>query len=395
MRNHRWFLIILTIFLLGFFSHALYLKKTVYGDGIYYYSWLRSVVVDHDFKFNNEYQHFGVTEQRTPIGSTGNKFSVGPAILWSPGYIWLHSLIKGEGYELPYQLIVGLTSVFYGIFGLILLYRLLTKYFPDEICRLTVLCIALATNFFYYSALDTVNSHAVSFFAVTLFLSFLLREKKNWFLVGLSLGLVGLIRVQDLIFGLLIIPFVIARTPIRSEDAAIFKNIFRDCFSRKNVIAMTKIIIGFLSTFLPQLLAWQALYSRFWMNPYLLRGDYFDLFHPRLLEALFAPWTGFILWSPIVLLGIFGLFIMKNKLRLYIFLTILIEIIILATYSEGQGATVGSRYMISSLPLIGFGLGYFFDKLLKHLDLKIVILILVAPLSALNFLLTFVYLLLY
>lgn len=371
MDKSRWFLIIYLIYLLGFVSHALYLKKTVYGDGIFYYSWLRSVVVDHDLDFRNEYAHFGVSSPLTAEGLPGNKYAVGPAILWFPVYSATHSLVRGNGYGLPYQLAVGASSVAYVFIGFLLLYNLLQKFFRPNISLLTILAIALATNLFYYGSLDTVNSHAVSFFAVCVFLSFLLREKKNWFLIGLSLGLIALIRSQDVVIGLAALPFIKLRN-------------------------LRALVLGTVSGFVPQLLDWQALYGKFWISPYLASGDYFDFSHPHLYQVLFAPWTGFILTSPILILGILGIFFWKNKLRHYLLLVILIEIIIITTYSQGQGATFGSRMMISTLPLFAFGLGWAFNWLKRHsLNLTQAILILVTPLSALNLLLTFLYLLLH
>src|SRR3989338_163652 len=77
MKLTRWLLIVFVIYVLIFFSHALFLQKTVYGDGVFYYSWVRSVVVDRDINFTNEYAHFGVAAPVTPGGLPGNKPPIG------------------------------------------------------------------------------------------------------------------------------------------------------------------------------------------------------------------------------------------------------------------------------------------------------------------------------
>src|SRR3989344_454887 len=110
MQIKRVALIIVVCYVLGFLGHAFIVRKTVYGDGIYYYSWVRSLAVDHDISFANEYTRFGVTQPRTPTGLITNKHSIGPAVLWLPAFLGIHSLLRSDGYSLPYQLAVGLMS---------------------------------------------------------------------------------------------------------------------------------------------------------------------------------------------------------------------------------------------------------------------------------------------
>lgn len=205
MNINRILLTIALIYAVGFFGHALFLKKTVYGDGIYYYSWARSIIVDHNINFTDEYTHFDASQPATPIGLTGNKYTIGPAILWYPWFVWINPLVRGSGYEFPYQIIVGFSSVLYGLTGLTLLYVLLQRHFSKMVSIVTIIGIAGATNALFYLSMDTVNSHSVSFFAVALFLTFLFQKKQDWFLIGSSLGLVGLVRTQDLIVGLLVL----------------------------------------------------------------------------------------------------------------------------------------------------------------------------------------------
>lgn len=369
MRN-RCFLVIFAIYILGFFAHALYLKKTVYGDGIYYYSWLRSVVTDHDFNFRNEYAHFGGSQPLLPNGLPGNKYSVGPAVFWAPAFLFTNALVKGTGYELPYQITVGLTSVLFSLFGLILLFRLLRNFFIPEISILAVSGTALATNLFFYGSLDVVNSHALSFFAGTLFLTFLLSNSKNWLIIGILLGIIGLIRPQDMVIGVTALPFL----------------------KPKNLVHF---ILGAMVGFLPQLLAWQALYGKFWLSPYLTGREGFDFLHPHILEVLFALRYGLFTFSPILLIGFVGLLLWKNIFSRVAFIAILLELLLVSSWSTyWQGATIGGRMFVGTLPLFAFGLAEIFVFLKKYSwKFPVFLLILIVPLSILNFLQIFVYLL--
>jgi hypothetical protein len=359
MNATKIFLIIAIIYLSGFTAHALLLKKTVYGDGIFYYSWMHSLAIDHDTQFQNEYSSFGATQPATPLGLFGNKYSIGPALLWSPWYITTHILFRQTGYEFPYQFITGLTSVGYTLIGLILLFIVLEKHFSDTISLAAIITIAGATNLFFYGALDVVNSHAVSFFAVTLFLTLLYRQSKNWFIIGCSLGLVGLCRSQDVIIGLLAIPYI----------------------KPKNILPF---LSGALLLFIPQLAIWQILYGKFWISPYTSTIEGFHFLQPHILGVLFSRSNGLLLWTPIVGVGFYGL-CMKNKLMALIFL---LQLYLVSSWSIWwQGASYSGRMFVGMLPLIAIGLAYFYTYLhVFRFRIIIIYWTIIIPLTIINLL---------
>lgn len=364
MKSPRILLFIFLIYLLGFFTHAIYLKKTVYGDGIYYYSWLRSAVIDKDLYFTNEYSHFHSDQPLTPHHVPGNKYTVGPALLWLPGYFSIHRLVDGDGYTFPYQFTAGITCVFFVLFGLLLLYRLLLQRFSSTISIVSILSIAFATNLFFYGSLDTVNSHALSFFTTVLFLVFLFQHKRRWVLIGGILGLVGLIRTQDVVLGLLILPYVKPKE-------------------------LPMLLCGLFFGFLPQLVAWQQLYGTFWISPYLNGTEGFRFQPNHIFDVLFAPTNGLFLWTPITLIGCIGLWIKTyrtNKLYRLFFVVFLIEILITASWSSWlQGASYSGRMFVSSLPVLTFGVANFYQWLSRYrFGVMQFLLIFVIPLSTIN-----------
>ncbi len=340
------FLIIASAYIIGFFAHALYLKKTVYGDGVYYYSWLRSVVIDHDVRFTNEYAHLGGGQPKTALGTVGNKYSIGPAILWAPGYIAAHDLLRGDGYAFPYQLIVGIVSVLSTLFGLVLLWNLLKKYFSGTVAIATTATIAGASNLLFYGSIDAVNSHALTFFTATVYISLLLAKKKHWFATGIFLGLLGLIRTQDVLYAVLLIPVLGKSYFVRSV-----RNVF----------------IGFFIIFLPQLVAWQLLYGKFWMSPYLTGSEGFNFWHPQIIGVLLSIRSGLFLWTPVTALGVAGFFTGKVKripIRFWMFAVFILELYTVASWSTWwQGASYSGRMFVSSLPIFAFGLASIFSRL--------------------------------
>lgn len=368
---NKLFLVIFFVYLAGFFAHAAYLKKTVYGDGIYYFSWLRSIVVDHDVQFTDEYTYFHASQPKTWLGVPGNKYTIGPAILWSPFYLWTYAIVHKTGFELPYQLAAGLSSVLYAIAALAFLYILLDDRFGKIVSIASIICIAFASNLFFYGSLDAVNSHAVSFFAATIFLTFLLAKKKNWLFISISLGLIGLIRSQDLILGMLILPFIKWKT-------------------------LPQFLLGVVIGFIPQLIAWQLVNGNFWHSPYISSTEGFNFLHPQILSVLFSPQNGLFLWTPIVLLGFIGLWMRKRSFPLKLMgIVVCLQIFLVASWSIWwEGASYSGRMFVSILPLIGFGLANFFsifnNPKLRFITLMYAITI---PLSIINFFLIFFFLL--
>ncbi len=353
MKFNRIFLLICIIYLLGFFGHALFVQKTVYGDGIFYFSWLRSVVVDHNINFANEYAHFGVN---TP----GNKHPIGAPLFWLPWYAQAHTIIGGTGYEFLYQLLAGFLSVLAALSGLILLYRLLARVFSQTASALAAISIALTTNLLFYGSIDPVNSHAISFFAVTVFLSFLYSKHISPFLTGCALGFCALVRPQDAVLGLLALP------------------------------KYTKMFfLGAVLTFSVQLLAWYALYGTPWRSPYLTGGESFTWWSPNFFNVLFSPTNGLFLWTPITLLATLGFIFWKDKRRVWFLALFILQVTIVGSWSIWwQGASYSGRMLVSTLPVLAFGLSALYGKLISiGLQWKSIVLAIIGPLTIINILL--------
>ncbi len=365
IRIRTLFALLLCIYLIGFGAHAAMLGKTVYGDGIFYYSWVRSTVVDNDIDFTNDYTEFGVTQPITPSGLPGNKYSIGASILWYPWFAWTHTLVRGSGYEPIYQYVTGLSSVLYALVGLILLYRTLRRQFSEPIAIITILATALCTHLLFYGSIDAVNSHAASFFATSLFVTLLMQRERRWFQIGCAIGLVALVRTQDIVVGLAILPFI----------------------KPKHIAA---VVAGGLYVFMPQLLVWQILNNAFWKSPYISSIEGFNFLSPHIAGVLFSTGNGLFLWTPVLLLGIAGLWMYRQtKPNIYFLLAIAIQIFVVSSWSIWwQGASYSGRMFVGTIPLFAFGMAGMFKLLaIKHIEYKDQLLSVIIPLAFINMLL--------
>jgi len=361
------FLLAVVIFL----AHWWVVGSVVWGDGRFYYAYVRSLVIDGDLNFANEMRYFGEPVILTKTGMVANKYAVGPAIFWLPGFLIAHLFARGDGYSHLYQVAVGLSSVFWGILGLWFCWRTACFCFSEKNALLAIFSIWLATNLFFYTAVDPINSHAVSFFVASLLVYLVFGKKLGRVeVLGILVGVLGMIRAQDLIFALPIGIYLLKK--------------------KTNFINFINFISFIILGFLPQVLVWKYLYGEI-TNPYLTGGEKFYWLNPQILNVLFSQKNGLFYYSPILILGLLG---MLGRLgewwaKAGVFLFLLQTYVVGSWYAWWGGQAYGGRMFISLMPFFILGAGAFWEKI-KSWGIKIIISIIFITLnfySMINFLL--------
>jgi hypothetical protein len=372
------------VLFIGFLlSYYLFLKYShgVVSDGTGYYAYLRSMVIDHDLDFHNDYRLLHVTYSFqyvvTKTGHLANIFSIGPAILWLPFFLIAHVNVylmntlqhipvPLDGVNLIYLVTTLSGTVIYSFIGTVLLYRLLNRFFEQRISLVTVLFIWFGTNLLWYQAFEPSMSHALSFFTVTLYLYVYLNRDKHSLrhsaLLGITIGLMCLIRWQNLLLASIIF-FDYVGEYYRSLKAKNTRQI-------KILLKHTASIAFFaLLAFTPQMLAWKIIFGEYLLIPQeaaLTRGaSFFTPQHPKIIETLFSSRNGLISWTPLTAAGILGLigFYMKNKKTATLF-TIAFILMLYFNSIAGDwwaGSSFGARRFTNTLPLLSFGLAAFIE----------------------------------
>jgi len=349
--------IILLIFLLSLSVYIFRFQATgfgVYGDGLGYYSYDRSVFFDHDLNFSNEFnvwkhQYSKMFNQvRMSPSVTVNQWNAGSAIIWIPFFLFGHltalllNLLKFpvaiNGYSWPYEFAVGLGNIALGVVALFLLFDLGRKYVSEKLSLVGVILLTFGTNYLFYLMYEPVTSHVPSFFLFTLFLWLWKKEKKKFWLLGLSAGLLVAVRTQDVV---LVLPFLV----------------YEFWQNKKSGL---KLIMATFLAFLPQLLVWQKMFGQITKIPYLSGGSAgsFSLLPTHLWEVLFSPRHGLFLWTPLLLLGLWGIKYFKNtRLAKLLLIGFILEVLVTSSWSQWwQGASFGARFFVSSLPLFFLGI---------------------------------------
>ncbi len=296
---------------------------TVQSDGTGYYAYLRSMLIDGDLQFANEYRDapfpHGPDLDKTYNTATGyqiNPFAIGPALIWTPLYATAHMLVQGgqrlglpwraDGYDTPYVVLSMFTSALAGLVTLFASYQISRRYVRPPVATLAVITVFLGSNLLYYAMREGSFAHAVSTAATSLYLLAWLRLEERatvvrWMVVGAAAGAMVLmywlsallLLLPALTFGRLLVTILRMPAMQRRRQAGSL------------LLGGTLAALLFVLVFSPQLLSWKILYGTFITVPQ--GSDYIEPRRLRLIAFLFSDLRGVLPWSPAFFVGMLGL----------------------------------------------------------------------------------------
>jgi hypothetical protein len=329
------------------------------SDGTRYYAITRSMVLDRDFDFSNDFGLLGVSARLTPAGLPESPYAIGTAILWIPFFLGAHLislLLYGAGIPVPlngvsdiYEASVCLGTIAYATTGFILTFSLARRALQTAITPTLWSVIGLwwATPAIYYLVAEPSMSHGLSIFSVAVFLFVWYPPSANrslwsWMNIGIAAGLVGLVRWQDGLIAL--VPLMellwwLLRGRINPARAAEYLAVF--CLTMLLVLS-------------PQFLMWKAVYGTVLTIPQ--GNDFFSWANPQVLPTLFSTHHGLISWHPIFLLAFLGIFPLWKRNRVMALVTLFVCVAELyinsATTSWWAADAFGGRRFVSLIPLL-------------------------------------------
>jgi hypothetical protein len=365
-RTYRWFqdpaawaiVAAVLVFFIVFALHGYYwppAQRVMGVDPVMYYAWVHSPLFDGDLKFENEYralnegllQNFTDNSvhpdyERTVTGYNRNEVSLGPGLLWAPFILLLKPFVGGTGFEQPYQAAVFFANTLYALAGVLLMYFTLRTWYDRWPSAVVALAMWACSPALYYTYCQFAMAHACSMFSMALlvFLWVRLREKEGWLpwvWIGAAIGLAALVRWQNVIY--CVIPAV-------------------DLLWRQRAAGIPKLAVAALTSavvFFPQTIGWKVLYGSFLTMPQ--GGHFVDLTKPQVLDRLFATGHGFITWTPLVVVGLVGLFLWKTERK--VILVPLAVAFLAQLYVESCvshiGWSFGMRRLVNAMPLLAVG----------------------------------------
>ncbi|MEM8777697.1 MAG: hypothetical protein AAGF26_02250 [Cyanobacteria bacterium P01_G01_bin.49] len=385
--------ITLTIFLVNFYLVGF----GVYGDGIGYYTPLRSLIFDGDLKISNEYEYLSHSASNFGGGirvdneiPEYSKYTLGMGLILSPFFavghlatLTLNGLgldISPNGLSWPYELFYCLGSIGLGIAGLIICYQGARRFFSPMASLLGVAGVWFASPLSFYLCLETSMSHGVSQFLISMFLYLAIatpwqKYRHQQILMGLVLGLGAFVRPQNVLFAvvpiLTVIWGLISRWVVRKKIRGGGDE------ERGKLISWSKflplIIIGVVAGLmqLPQFLIYQWQFGSFFDIPYLQEGaaegygGSFSWGNPQIFNVLFSGFHGLFSWHPLLFLSIVGLVLVSRRFPQLVF-TLLTGFamqvyLVAAWWSWWQGASFGGRMFSNCSFIFVLGLAAFWD----------------------------------
>jgi hypothetical protein len=334
----------------GLLLLAIAFRPVVEGDGVNYYSYLHSRVVDRDLDFSDEYQaareagvpgYATLVESRTPTGLLANFQPAGAALLAMPAYLVALAFQTGARSQYGTALVLAYTtaSLFYGLLALALCYRLAREVVGSARgAALGTLVAAGATPYLFYLLWEPSYAHTFSAFAAAAFVLLWWRARDwrspgAWLGLGVLAGVMAMTRYQD---GLL---------------AAIVLLDLRRARWRLIVFAA-----GALVGFAPQLLVNLALFGT-WL-PYRPPEFALQLWPGHYLEVLLSSRNGLFTWTPAAIAAVTGYwFVGDRRLRMAAAVALGLELLVEGSAPDWWGGhSFGMRRLLVLLPFAAVGL---------------------------------------
>jgi hypothetical protein len=358
----------------------------VRGDGVGYYAFARSMLIEHHLDFTKDWQSANTSfrmgrtdaqgniapDEYTSTGKLNNHFSIGPAILWTPFLVVAHAgvlfydrlggRIPADGYSKPYMVAMAAGTALYGFLALLMSFLLARRYVPERWAFLATLGIWFASSLPVYMYFNPSWSHAHSAFTVALFIWYWVRTRaaRTW-LQWVILGAIGglMMDVYYVSGVLLLIPLL--------ESLRGYWNARKD----GRMPAMARLFVGnvifaitLVVAFLPTLVSKRIIFGSYTKSGY---EHLWVWTSPWVLKACFSADHGLFSWTPILVAAVVGLFFLMRYDRELAFYSILVFAAVLYTigsYESWDGlSSFGNRYFVALAPIFVLGLAAFFDGL--------------------------------
>jgi hypothetical protein len=347
--------------------------KVIVSDIKMYYTYLPSIFIYDDLKLEKVKDYpeaakhkIWLKEKKTLFEINKQKYikvAMGTSICYLPFFTVSHLVAKNSnsweanGYSEPYQVGLLLSSIFFGLLGLLLIRSSMLRFVNDKVAAMVVLLLAFGTHLTFYTTYHGAYSHSYSFCLIALFFWLTLKwhDNQKWstsVYIGLVCGLIVLIRPANIIVALLFITWGITNKASLQQRLHLFWE------QKFKLLALSG--AAFAVVFL-QLLYWKTVLGQWVFYSY--DGETFYFSNPHIYEVLFSYRKGWLLYTPIMILSVVGMFFLFKKTKkgaIAIPLFFLMHLYIISCWhSWWYGGGFGMRPMIDVYPILAIPMGVF------------------------------------
>ncbi len=346
-------------------------------DGYGYYLYLPHLFNEGDLDIKQEWAQklqdeycegiYAYQIVRTEKGKELNTYHLGQAFVELPSYVVgeLFARILGyktDGFSKPYYIAFILNALLFIFLGLLYLRKLLLFYFNDKITAISILVLYLASNIYttFFLQYDLQHLYLFALNAIFLYhtIQFIRNDSKKHLLISaIILGLTVAVRPTQILLGLFPTILLLSTYGVRW---AFFKRIW------------IYPVAGFLWN-VPQIAYWWIIGG----EPFVpnLHSENIVLSDPNISDFLFSYKKGWLLYSPIFLLALHGLFLLykRNKALFWSCLFFLPTYVWVMSSWEcwWYAQSYGSRVMVDIYPIVAILIGLSISDW-KRLSIRIV-----------------------
>ncbi|MBS1596009.1 MAG: hypothetical protein JST90_16985 [Bacteroidetes bacterium] len=351
------------------------------GDSFGYYVYLPSLFIHHDLHdlyktMAAKYSH--TSPGRQPSGSYQNKYFAGTAFMQAPFFLMAHAAAgplhqPADGFSMVYMIAIIASCIFWGWIGLVIVSWILSSYFSDGVSAIVVLCIGLGTNLYYLIAGQPPFSHAYLFFWYAVLIYFTIKYHSSLrpgliLIIGFCCGMIIATRANEMYCVLIPVLWGISSRASMREKILLFKN--------GNLYVLGAGFLMFICL-VPQFLYWKISVGKFIYYSY--TDEKFNFLHPHLIDGLFSFGNGWLPYSPIMLLALFGIFLafrFRHPARFPLLVFTVVHIyVIYSWWCWFYMGSYGSRPMTEAYPLLSIPLGLAIDSLMRSWPRRVILLV--------------------
>lgn len=371
-------------------------RKQIVWDVRYYYAYLPAIFYEHDLRLEAAHTHRKQYHTKYLLGAPGFgtpekpyviKMSAGMAFFYFPGFLLAEAYngLMGkdgnDGFSYAHDYFIGLVCLVWAWLGVVFLKRFLTPRFGEWPTFWALGTLCFATNLFFYACHEAAMSHGISF---TL-LCALLGLTERWHaaprfgttvLLAFLLGLATWVRPVNALFVLVPLLYGFFNPNLRRQKLALL---------RKPFSLAAALLAGFAPLFV-QMLYWKHV-SGSWVY-YSYGNEPFFWADPELTGGFFSYRTGWLVYSPVMLLSLIGFVFLPlylPRFRLPLLLFFVYSYTILCWWCWWYGGSFGQRAMIDIYGLLALPLAALIASALQRRLLKVALPLSILVFTAYNF----------
>jgi len=350
------------------FGYYLYLPLTfIYHDlGLSDRSIIDTIIQQYH-STGSFYQSF-----QSPTGDWVMRYPIGLSIMYSPFFFigHLYALVSdypADGFSMPYQYAIWWGSMLFAFTGIIVLRKVLQKFFQDKIVAVLLIVLTLGTNYTLHTSIHGQGAmpHDYLFTLYSFILWFTIRWHETYkikyaLLLALVCGLAMLSRPSEIVA--LLIPIFWG---VYDKQTIYHKiNLIKEKKNQLIAFAIVLTALGFI-----QFTYWKIYTGSFLFDSYYNPGEGLDLFPPHTIDSLFSFRNGWLIYTPVMIFALIGfVFLYKKDKGLFapFFIFFILNLWIVTSWTIWwNGPSFGQRYLIASYPTLAIPLGFFLTTIFE------------------------------